>query len=123
VWTAAGLVAFALFELVRSPDPPLLAWDEAGRYVTAGVILAAVAYQLTSVKRACLVRCRSPRTFLAEGWRNGLDLLSACRRSRVRIQSAASPNEAAALEDAASGSHRSRCFSSTYTERPAGRKP
>ncbi len=71
VWTAAGLVAYALFELVRSADPPFLAWDEAGRYVTAGVILAAVAYQLTSVKRACLVRCRSPRTFLAERWRDG----------------------------------------------------
>ena len=71
VWTAAGLVAYALFELVRSLDPPFLAWDEAGRYVTAGVIVAAVAYQLTPVKRACLVKCRNPRTFLAERWCDG----------------------------------------------------
>ncbi len=71
VWTAAGLVAYALFELLRSLDPPFLAWDEAGRYVTAGAIVAAVTYQVTPVKRACLVNCRSPRTFLAERWRDG----------------------------------------------------
>src|SRR5688572_23730212 len=31
MWTAAGLVAYVLVELVRSLDPPFLAWDEAGR--------------------------------------------------------------------------------------------
>jgi predicted metal-binding membrane protein len=71
VWTGAGLVAYALFELARSLDPAFLAWDEAGRYVTAGVIVAAVAYELTPVKRGCLLKCRSPRTFLAERWRDG----------------------------------------------------
>jgi predicted metal-binding membrane protein len=71
VWTAAGLVAYALFELARYLDPAFLAWDEAGRYVTAGVIVAAVAYELTPVKRGCLLKCRSPRTFLAERWRDG----------------------------------------------------
>ena len=29
VWTAAGLAAYGLFELVRAIDPPFLAWDEA----------------------------------------------------------------------------------------------
>jgi predicted metal-binding membrane protein len=71
VWTGAGLVAYALFELVRSLDPSFLAWGEAGRYVTAGVIVAAVAYELTPVKSRCLHKCRSPRTFLAERWRDG----------------------------------------------------
>ena len=71
VWTPAGLVAYALYELVRALNPPFLAWDEAGRYVTAGVIVAAAAYQLTPVKEACLTACRSPTTVLAERWREG----------------------------------------------------
>ena len=60
VWTAAGLVAYALYELVRSLDPSFLAWDEAGRYVTAGVILAAAAYQLTPAKQTCLASVPQP---------------------------------------------------------------
>jgi predicted metal-binding membrane protein len=71
VWTAAGLAAYGLFELVRAIDPAFLAWDEAGRYVTGGVILAAAVYQVTPLKRACLVKCRSPMMFLAERWRHG----------------------------------------------------
>jgi predicted metal-binding membrane protein len=71
VWTLAGLGAYAVFELVRAIDPPFLAWDEAGRYVTAGVIVAAAIYQVTLLKQACLVKCRSPMMFLAERWRHG----------------------------------------------------
>ena len=71
VWTAAGLAAYGLFELGRSLDPAFLAWDEGGRYITGGVILAAAAYQLTPLKQACLVKCRSPMMFLAERWRHG----------------------------------------------------
>jgi predicted metal-binding membrane protein len=71
VWTLAGLAAYAVFELVRAIDPPFLAWDEAGRYVTAGVIVAAAIYQATPLKQACLVKCRSPMMFLAERWRHG----------------------------------------------------
>jgi predicted metal-binding membrane protein len=71
VWTAAGLAAYALFELVRAIDPAFLAWDEAGPYVTGGVIVAAAVYQMTPLKQACLVKCRSPMMFLAEHWRDG----------------------------------------------------
>ena len=71
VWTAAGVAAYGLFELVRATDPAFLAWDEAGRYVAGGVIVAAALYQLTPLKRACLVKCRSPMMFLAERWRDG----------------------------------------------------
>jgi predicted metal-binding membrane protein len=71
VWTAAGLAAYALFELVRAIDPAFLAWNDAGRYVTGGVIVAAAVYQVTPLKRACLTKCRSPMMFLAERWRNG----------------------------------------------------
>lgn len=69
-WTVAGLAAYALFELVRASGPAFLAWDEAGRYVTGAVIVAAAVYQLTPIKRACLDKCRSPHT-LAEHWRDG----------------------------------------------------
>jgi predicted metal-binding membrane protein len=71
VWTAVGLLAYGLLELVRSLEIEWLGWDEAGRWITAGVIVAAAAYELTPLKGACLVRCRSPMMFLAERWRNG----------------------------------------------------
>ena len=71
VWTVAGLVAYGVLEVVREIDPPFLAWDEAGRYVTAGVIAAAAVYQVTPLKQACLIKCRSPMMFLAERWRQG----------------------------------------------------
>ena len=71
VWTAAGLGAYGVFALVRAIDPAFLAWDEAGRYVAGGVIVAAAVYQLSPLKEACLVKCRSPMMFLAERWRHG----------------------------------------------------
>jgi predicted metal-binding membrane protein len=71
VWTAAGLLAYGLVEAARTIDPSFLAWDDAGRYVTGAVIVAAGIYQLTPFKQACLVKCRSPMMFLAERWRNG----------------------------------------------------
>ena len=71
VWTVAGIGAYGLFELGRAIDPAFLGWDEAGRYVTGGVIVAAAVYQVTPLKQACLVKCRSPMMFLAERWRHG----------------------------------------------------
>ena len=71
VWSAAGLAAYGVFEWVRDLDPAFLAWDEAGRYVAGGVILIAAVYQVTPLKEACLVKCRSPMMFLAERWRDG----------------------------------------------------
>jgi predicted metal-binding membrane protein len=61
VWLAAGLVAYALIEGVRSLDLGFLAWDEAGQYVAGGVILGAALYELTPVKARCLRRCRDSR--------------------------------------------------------------
>ena len=71
VWSAAGLVGYALFELAGELSLGFLAWDRAGQYVAAGVIAAAAVYQLTPLKQACLVRCRSPFMFIAERWRHG----------------------------------------------------
>jgi predicted metal-binding membrane protein len=59
-WAAAGLVAYLLVEGVRSLELGFLAWDEAGRYVAGGAIVAAALYQLTPAKDACLRRCRAP---------------------------------------------------------------
>jgi predicted metal-binding membrane protein len=71
-WTAFGLAAFAVIDLVRALDVPVLAWDRGGRYLAGGAILAAALYQLTPLKQACLRCCRGPFEFLAERWRDGV---------------------------------------------------
>jgi predicted metal-binding membrane protein len=70
-WAAAGLIGYGIFELVRSLDLGILAWDEAGPYVAGGVIAAAAVYQLTPLKDVCLRNCRSPLFFLMHHWRSG----------------------------------------------------
>ncbi len=65
-WTAAGLVAYLLLEAARAFDVRFFAWDHAGRYVAAGVILAAAGYQLTAAKARCLQRCRTPLRLAGE---------------------------------------------------------
>jgi predicted metal-binding membrane protein len=71
-WTAFGLAAYAVFDLVRALEVPAFSWDEGGPYLAGGVILAAALYQLTPLKDACLSRCRSPLDFLTERWRDGI---------------------------------------------------
>ena len=63
---------------MRSLHLGFLAWDEAGRYVAGGAILAAALFQLTPVKEACLRRCRDP---LAA--RSGLEHGAHLHRARV----------------------------------------
>jgi predicted metal-binding membrane protein len=70
-WTAAGLVAYALFDLGRSLLGSELAWDRAGRWVAGGTLVAAAAYELTPLKDVCLAKCRSPLGFLLGSWRDG----------------------------------------------------
>jgi predicted metal-binding membrane protein len=70
VWTAVGLLAYAVVEGVRSLDIGFLAWDDAGPYVAGAVIVAAALYQLTRPKQVCLTHCRSPEMLL-EDWRPG----------------------------------------------------
>ena len=72
VWAASGLLAYSALKLGRSLDSAgLLAWHRGGRWLAAGVLLAAAAYELTPVKAACLARCRSPLGFLVGRWRGG----------------------------------------------------
>jgi predicted metal-binding membrane protein len=71
-WAAAGVVAYALFDLARSLLGDQLAWDELGRWVAGGTLLVAAAYELTPFKDVCLSKCRSPLGFLVGSWREGL---------------------------------------------------
>jgi predicted metal-binding membrane protein len=71
IWTAFGVVAYALFELVRSLDVEALSWSRDGPYVAGAVIAAAAIYQLSPLKDACLAKCRSPLGFLVGSWRDG----------------------------------------------------
>lgn len=71
VWTAFGLVAFAVGTVLGtlgSHLPALAAY----RSIVIGVLLASAGlYQLTPLKRACLKHCRSPLDFLAHHWHTG----------------------------------------------------
>jgi predicted metal-binding membrane protein len=69
VWSAAGVVAYGLFELGKSLFAGALAWHDGGRWLAAGVLVAAALYQLTPYKRTFLSRCRSPLRFLRASWR------------------------------------------------------
>ncbi len=60
VWSAVGLVAYELFELGRSSFAASLAWRGGGRWLAAGLLVLAALYQLTTIKRAFLMRCRCP---------------------------------------------------------------
>jgi predicted metal-binding membrane protein len=70
-WTAAGLLAYGLFELGRSLLGDELSWDGAGRWLAGGTLVLAAAYELTPVKDVCLAKCRSPLGFLMGAWRDG----------------------------------------------------
>jgi predicted metal-binding membrane protein len=70
-WAAAGVLAYGLFELGRRLLGDELAWDGAGRWLAAGTLLIAAAYELTPMKDVCLAKCRSPLGFLLSSWRDG----------------------------------------------------
>jgi predicted metal-binding membrane protein len=59
VWTAFGVVAYAIVGLVGSLDVDPLSWSRGERYVAVGVIAVAAVYQLTPLKDACLAKCRA----------------------------------------------------------------
>jgi predicted metal-binding membrane protein len=69
VWSAAGVVAYGLFELGKDLFASPLAWHSGGRGLAAGVLVLAALYQLTQYKRAFLLRCRNPLRFLQTTWR------------------------------------------------------
>jgi len=70
VWSVAGIGAYGLFELGKGLFAGSLAWHGGGRLLAAGVLVLAALYQLTPLKRAFLLRCRSPLRFLDGYWQN-----------------------------------------------------
>lgn len=71
VWSAAGVVAYGVFEVGKALFGDALAWHFGGRWLTAGVLVLAATYQLTPMKHACLAKCRSPRELLGGRWLGG----------------------------------------------------
>jgi predicted metal-binding membrane protein len=71
IWTAfsalAALVQWALFRasLLNAHS------QRVGPWLAGALLFVAGAFQLTSVKRACLARCRSPLGFFVGEWRDG----------------------------------------------------
>jgi predicted metal-binding membrane protein len=76
-WTAAGVVAYVVVDAVRALDLGFLAWDQGGRWVAAGVLLAAAVYQLTPAKAHCLDRCRTPQPTVGGLW-YGASCIACC---------------------------------------------
>jgi predicted metal-binding membrane protein len=70
-WTIFGLAAYGLLRGLRAISIDALSWQRGGRYLAAGVLVAAAVYQLTPAKDACLRRCRGPLSFLLTQWREG----------------------------------------------------
>jgi predicted metal-binding membrane protein len=71
LWTAVGVVAYAVLQLGRELDGGLFAWHNAGRWTVVAVLAVAAAYEFTPLKDACLRRCRGPLGFLMSEWRDG----------------------------------------------------
>jgi predicted metal-binding membrane protein len=71
VWTLYGLAAYGLYRLLVHFDFGFLDWDQEGRYVAGGAIIAAGLYELTPLKSVCLRHCRTPLHFVLGHWREG----------------------------------------------------
>ncbi|WP_411733930.1 DUF2182 domain-containing protein [Paeniglutamicibacter sp.] len=70
-WTIYGIAAYALYASVAALFPGFLSSEPGGRYLAAGVILAAAAYQFTPAKNVALMKCRSPMDFILHRMRPG----------------------------------------------------
>jgi predicted metal-binding membrane protein len=70
-WLVYGLAAYLLDSALRAAAPTWMAWDHAGTYLVAAVLVLAAAYQLSPLKHACLKGCRSPLSFFSRYWRKG----------------------------------------------------
>jgi len=72
VWSVVGLLAYVLARLGAQLFGDVLAWDSAGRWAAAVILLLAALYELSPFKDICLRQCRTPLGFLLGSWRNGL---------------------------------------------------
>lgn len=70
-WSAAGLLAYSIFQLGSAVTGDVFAWDRAGPYLAGAIVCMAAIYQLTPLKDVCLRHCRSPFAFLMQHWHAG----------------------------------------------------
>ena len=70
-WAGYGAAAYGVFRIVTGIDTGFLAWDRGGPWIAGAAIAAAGLYQLTPLKRVCLLHCRTPLHFVLHGWREG----------------------------------------------------
>lgn len=69
MWAAFGALVYAAQQglvVVTDANPAL---GNARPYAVAGILAIAGVYQFTSLKKACLRKCRSPLDFLMQRWR------------------------------------------------------
>jgi predicted metal-binding membrane protein len=72
LWLAFALAATVVqFGLERAGVLPAGSLASRSRWLSAGVLLFAGAYQLSPFKNACLAHCRAPAAFLSQHWRPG----------------------------------------------------
>ena len=71
VWTAFSAAATALQRGLARAALLTPMMESATPYLAAAVLLVAGFYQWSTVKRACLERCRTPTQWLVENWRPG----------------------------------------------------
>jgi predicted metal-binding membrane protein len=78
-WTAAGVLAYGVYELGKNLFASDLAWHGGvGRWVSAALLVLAAAYQVAPLKQACLTRCRGQlgdsRGVERRGWSSALTM-------------------------------------------------
>jgi predicted metal-binding membrane protein len=79
VWVIVGAALQVLVWLFHAAAN-LIVWHNAAPWVAAAAILCiAGLYQFSSLKYACLEKCRSPLSFLTSRWRGGNESLQALR--------------------------------------------
>lgn len=71
IWTAFGVVAYAGAVAADSIGSGHDWFMQNGARLAGLLLVAAGAYQLTPLKRACLSQCRSPLAFVMTSWRDG----------------------------------------------------
>lgn len=68
IWLGFSIVAAALHGMLES-SVIVSKMGSRSQWLSAGVLLAAGAYQFSPLKAACLSHCRSPAEFLSRHWR------------------------------------------------------
>ncbi len=70
-WAAVGLLMYGADVALHGAVDRWPSLESNSHLLTAAVLLAAGAYQWTSIKDRCLTRCRTPRSFVYRFWRGG----------------------------------------------------